>query len=366
MNLLPEPKEKEMRMTNANRNTTDNNGHTAAYNQNNIIRNTKLKDSGAKLIFDNHTLCAQFLRGYTDVELLKNVQADDIEDITERFLWLWQEGRDSDSVKKIHLNGFSGTDTLYLIALIEHQSSVDHDMAFRILRYIVQILTDYAEEQEKKQKGITKTAGFLYPPILPIVFFDGTGNWTAPTNFKDKVHLSNVLGEFVPDFHYLVVPLSRYSNQELVEKNDELSLIMLIDKLRSAADFRQLKEIPEEYFENISRNSPESVLKLIGKLITVLLLRLNVPKDEVAQLTDQIERRNFTMLFENFEAYDVQETRRISKAEYIIDLLEDIGTIPEDLKDRIMQEHNLETLRKWHKTAARADSIDAFIQKMNF
>lgn len=329
MNLLPEPKEKEMRMTNANRNTTDNNGHTAAYNQNNIIRNTKLKDSGAKLIFDNHTLCAQFLRGYTDVELLKNVQADDIEDITERFLWLWQEGRDSDSVKKIHLNGFSGTDTLYLIALIEHQSSVDHDMAFRILRYIVQILTDYAEEQEKKQKGITKTAGFLYPPILPIVFFDGTGNWTAPPNFKDKVHLSNVLGEFVPDF-------------------------------------RQLKEIPEEYFENISRNSPESVLKLIGKLITVLLLRLNVPKDEVAQLTDQIERRNFTMLFENFEAYDVQETRRISKAEYIIDLLEDIGTIPEDLKDRIMQEHNLETLRKWHKTAARADSIDAFIQKMNF
>ena len=223
MNLLPEPKEKEMRMTNANRNTTDNNGHTATYNQNNIIRNTKLKDSGAKLIFDNHTLCAQFLRGYTDVELLKNVQADDIEDITERFLWLWQEGRDSDSVKKIHLNGFSGTDTLYLIALIEHQSSVDHDLAFRILRYIVQILTDYAEEQEKKQKGITKTAGFLYPPILPIVFFDGTGNWTAPTNFKDKVHLSNVLGEFVPDFHYLVVPLSRYSNQELVEKNDELS-----------------------------------------------------------------------------------------------------------------------------------------------
>lgn len=36
---------------------------------NNKIRNTKPKDSGAKLIFDNHILCAQFLRGYTDVEL---------------------------------------------------------------------------------------------------------------------------------------------------------------------------------------------------------------------------------------------------------------------------------------------------------
>ena len=81
----------------------------------------------------------------------------------------------------------------------------------------------------------------------------------------------------------------------------------------SGADFRQLKDIPEEYFENISRNSPESVLKLIGKIIAVLLLRLNVPKDEVAQFTDQIERRNFTMLFENFEAYDVQEQEGSAK-----------------------------------------------------
>ncbi|OUP77457.1 hypothetical protein B5F07_22210, partial [Lachnoclostridium sp. An169] len=136
------------------------------------------------------------------------------------------------------------------------------------------------------------------PPILPIVFYDGPGNWTAATNFRERVQLSDILGEFIPDFHYLVVPLSRYSNRELVEKNDELSLVMLIDKLRSAADFRQLKDIPEEYFESISRNSPESVLKLIGKIIAVLLLRLNVPKDEVAQFTDQIERRNFTMLFE--------------------------------------------------------------------
>ena len=33
--------------------------------------------------------------------------------------------------------------------------------------------------------------------------------------------------------------------------------------------------------------------------------------------SDQIERRHFAMLFENFEAYDVQETHRISKNEGI-------------------------------------------------
>ena len=52
-------------------------------NQENQIPNATLKDSSAKLIFDDHVLCAQFLRGYTNVELLKDVQPEDIEDITE-------------------------------------------------------------------------------------------------------------------------------------------------------------------------------------------------------------------------------------------------------------------------------------------
>lgn len=144
---------------------------------------------------------------------------------------------------------------------------------------------------------------------------------------------------------------------------------MLIDKLRSTADFYNLGEIPDEYFENISRNSPESVLKLIGKIISVLLLRMNVPKEEVASFTDQIERRNFTMLFENFEAYDVQETRRVSKAEGkaedVLELLEENGTVPEELKERIMMETDLSMLKKWLKAAARAESVEQFIKDMD-
>lgn len=153
-----------------------------------------------------------------------------------------------------------------------------------------------------------------------------------------------------------------------LDSGDELSLIMLVDKLRSAADFGNLSEIPEEYFENLSRNSPESVLKLIGKIISVLLLRLNVPREEAAEFTDRIERRDFTVLFENFEAYDVQETRRISraegKAEAILELLSDLGKIPETVKEDILQEKDLSLLTKWLKTAARAESVEQFLEAM--
>lgn len=262
-----------------------------------VVKNYKVKDNGAKLVFDDPVLCAQFLRGYVDIDILKDVKPEDIEDISERFLPMWQEERNSDSVKLIHLKELP----LFLITIIEHQSKIYYDMSFKILRYIVMVLTDYETEQEKLHPGITKTK------------------------------------------------------------------IMLVNKLRSSADFKNLKEIPSEYFENLEKNTPEYLLKLIGKIIAVFLYRLNVPREEVEDFTDQIERREFTMLFDSFEAYDVQETRKTSKAEGkaedVLELLSDAGAVPETVQKRILEETDLDILKKWVKLAARAESIDEFREK---
>lgn len=44
----------------------------------------------------------------------------------------------------------------------------------------------------------------------------------------------------------------------------------------------------------------------------------------------------------------------------ILDLLEDLGEIPEDIYSRIQAEKDTDILRKWLKTAARAESFSAF------
>lgn len=229
-------------------NTTTSNG----------VQNSHTKDNAAKIVFGDPVLCAQFLKGYTDIPLFKEIKPEDIENVSSHFLPLFQESRDSDTVNKIRIGDFE----IYLIALIEHQSENDFDMSFRILRYIVFIWTDYATQQEKLHKGITKSKAFLYPPILPIVYYEGTSTWSAPLNFKDRVFLSDVFGDYIPSFHYLVVPLNKYSKQDLV-----------------------------------------------------LLHKLNIPDEEVYEVTDQITRRKFSMMFDNFQAYDVQETRRVSREE---------------------------------------------------
>ncbi len=53
----------------------------------------------------------------------------------------------------------------------------------------------------------------------------------------------------------------------------------------------------------------------------------------------------------------------IGRAESILDLLNEYGTIPEELRQTILQESNLDTLKRWHKLAARVDSIEEFISK---
>ena len=83
--------------------------------------------------------------------------------------------------------------------------------------------------------------------------------------------------------------------------------------------------------------------------------------------TDPIEWRDFKMFFDHFEYYDVQATRRESKAEGkaedVLSILEDLGRVPDNLRTRILEEQDLDLLTTWVKGSARAASVEEFIMK---
>ena len=109
--------------------------------------------------------------------------------------------------------------------------------------------------------------------------------------------------------------MNKYSQEDLIEKGDELSAIFILNKLKSSSDFKHLKEIPEDYWNQLTQNTPPHILKLIGAVFSAFLHTINVPAEEINDLTDHITRRQFNMMFDSFEAYDVQETRRVSREE---------------------------------------------------
>lgn len=321
--------------------------HPSLYGINNITDlNKKQKDNGSKLIFGDHILCAQFIRDYLEIPMLKSVQPEDIEDVSERFVPLFTSDREADTVKRIRLKDENGEKTIFLISLIEHKTEVDYNVVMQLLRYMCYIWEDYEKEklreyeQQKSpdasdshqvnyvpeqqdnteshttspQRTKTKTLisahkDFKYPPILPIVYFEGSMEWTAVRNLKDRIYLSDIFDKYTPDFTYELIRLHDYSNDQLMEHEDEISLIMLLNKLQSLADLNGISEW-KDFQSNVLKHTPAHLLDIIAKITTVLLTRLNLPSDEVDEFVSRIKEGNMPELFEHFERVDVPAMRR--------------------------------------------------------
>ena len=69
------------------------------------------------------------------------------------------------------------------------------------------------------------------------------------------------------------------------------------------------------------------------------------------------------MLFEEMLREERAEGKAEGKAESILELFED-ESVPENLKERILNEKDLSILKRWHKLAARAASIEEFMSQM--
>ncbi len=272
-----------------------------------IILNSKLADSSSKLIFEDNILCSQFLRDYINLPYLKNVQPEDIEDVSEQFVPLFSEERNADRVKKVNIGN---ENPFFLVSLIEHKSKVDYNVSMQILRYMLHIWEYYEKEAEKLHKGISKQAGFKYPPIIPIVYYEGSGEWTVPMYFSERIMEGDVFREYLPDFRYYLVPLRDYSNEELIEHKDEISLVMLINKLQSRADIEAFGRIPVDRLEEIIKDSPEHLLQIISDILLAFLLKENVPIEEAEELAGKIKEKKMGLLFENMEKMDIQAERR--------------------------------------------------------
>ncbi len=87
-------------------------------------------------------------------------------------------------------------------------------------------------------------------------------------------------------------------------------------------------------------------------------------QESVFRIKESREMEERFMLLEEWlkeeRAEAKAEGKAEGKAESVLELLEEFGEVPEDLKVRIMQERNLEVLKRMMKAAVRAKSVEEF------
>jgi predicted transposase YdaD len=116
----------------------------------------------------------------------------------------------------------------FVYVLIEHQSSNDPLMAFRMLRYVVRIWDRYLRDHAKATR---------LPAVIPLVVHHNEQAWTAPAQVLDLVDLAPELvdacRQYLPRFQFVLDDLVRVDERELRERplTDSVRLTLLLLKI---------------------------------------------------------------------------------------------------------------------------------------
>jgi predicted transposase/invertase (TIGR01784 family) len=117
--------------------------------------------------------------------------------------------------------------------LFEHQSTVDHLMPLRLLRYMTRIWDRFSKNNH----------GAPLPVIVPVVLHHSSTGWTGATHFSELLDLGGDLRiharPYVPDFGFVLDDLSKVNDQALraraVTEFVQLTQLML-QRCRGAVD----------------------------------------------------------------------------------------------------------------------------------
>ena len=142
------------------------------------------------------------LRSVLSAEVAAHIDLEHLEPVAASFVDDYLSQVHSDLLFRTTFDG----DDAYLYFLIEHQSSPDDLMAFRMLRYQVRIW-----ERHLKTEPTTSGKTGL-PMIVPVVLYQGHRRWTAPTDIADIIkvsdHAATAFADLLPHVRYILDDLT--------------------------------------------------------------------------------------------------------------------------------------------------------------
>ena len=270
------------------------------------------RNVNSREIFKNDMLTSQFLRNYTNIPLLSNVMPEDIEDVSQKYQTFLGVKFEADTIKKVYLRKTDGTieGEVYVLSLIEHKSDLDYDVAMQLLRYMCVIWQEYKATQNKIQEGSSRRKNFRYPLIIPIVYYEGKKEWTVGLHLKDRIEFSEEMAEYIPDFTYQVVSLNKYTNEELSKKHDEMSLVMLTNKIQSSEDIEGFRNVIEAMVNSPYVDASDEKKEVYKKILWYLLMKMKVLSENSRKLRGGTGENARGYLFENMEEIDIGALKR--------------------------------------------------------
>ena len=185
--------------------------------------------------------------------------------------------------------------------LIEHQSTIDYSMPYRILMYSLEIMKSIIDEEQIKKKG------YILPMIYPIVLYTGNKRWNVERYIEAKQ--AKIPGcEPVRFYEYNVIDINQYSDDELLKDDMFLSKLMLLEKANTS------KRILENLNKIIKEDLTEKNKIFLRRIISYIFIT-EIGKKESQKLLRELknEKGGYSMIEELLRKGIREEIEKIKK-----------------------------------------------------
>src|SRR5690554_4333700 len=180
-------------------------------------------DKGYKLLLSSEKIFLELLESFVDSGWVQAIDPESITKIDKSYILPDFQEKEADLVYQMKLND---QETIFYI-LMELQSTVDFQMPYRLLLYMVEVWRDILKNTEKNEAG---RKDFKLPVIVPIVLYNGAGNWTACQSFKEMLSGAELFQDYFVDFRYILIDVNRYDKQSLIELANLVGVVFLLDQ----------------------------------------------------------------------------------------------------------------------------------------
>lgn len=336
-------------------------------------------DKGYKKSLSDPRQFLHFLQKYIGADWMLELKDSQLSLCDKEMLEKDYEGREADLIyRALRPDGKE----IYIFILQELQSTVDYTMIFRILIYVVNTLLKHFLETDKKKR---ESAGFRLPAMVPIVFYNGEERWTAADNMRIYQNGGEMFGDYILNLKYYLVDLASVEEEYILSTNTVIDNILYCDKFRRK---QELAGVIRTACRRVQELGAQEVESFRGWVKYILLSVCENREDVVQEILnwaangegDMAFQYNIIVAFEREraearaegraegmaegKAEGKAEGRAEGKAEDILDFLEEKGRVPEELRVKIMEQSDLDILKKWLKLAVRAESVGEFERQM--
>ena len=223
-----------------------------------------------KEILDDKREAVTFLNEMLKLKNTKyKLEEKDIEKYNRNFITNDFSNMESDvTYKKIDQNIFF---------LIEHQSTIDYSMPYRILKYNMAIMESAIDRNKVKNKN------YKLPTIYSFVIYTGNKKWDATNYLVNKQE--RLVGCELQSFeNFQVIDINDYTEKELLESESLLTKIMLLEK---AKNYKEL----ENYLQTIIGKSMDYSQTIFMQRLIKYIFKNKLSNEKLRKFIQELQQK---------------------------------------------------------------------------